>query len=325
MNAAVAPDSPVGRAARAWALAVQGGDFAPEQSERLRAWLDADPAHRPAYEQAEAVILLLVELQASPRSLPARRVTSRLRAPAFVAAGALLAAACVAVVVLGPATRYETRAGEVRHIGLRDGSRVTLGPASRMKAGGIGRSRRLALEQGEAFFNVAHQDGRAFVVRAGPTTVRVMGTRFDVHQVQDDTVRVAVEQGAVLVADARLKTSTGVTLRAGQQTVADGGRLVVSTLAEPGLAGAWRQGRLAYDDVDLSEVIADLNRYRGRSISVGSKAAGRLKVTAAFEVANIDQFVANLPRILPVHLQSDGRGGLVVNAVQGAPPASDGH
>ncbi len=63
VNEAVDPDSPIGQTARAWALAVVGEDFPPARSRLLGAWLDADPLHRRAYEEAEGVVMMLGGLQ----------------------------------------------------------------------------------------------------------------------------------------------------------------------------------------------------------------------------------------------------------------------
>ena len=315
VNEAVDPDSPIGQTARAWALAVVGEDFPPERSRLLGAWLDADPQHRRAYEQAEGVVLMLGGLSASPaverERLPVARPTARWRVPAMAAGGLL--AACLAIAVFAlPAPTYETQPGETRQIGLSDGSQVTLAPASRLKAASRWRPRALSLERGEAFFVVAHQDGQPFTVQAGDAMVRVIGTRFNVHHGADQDVRVEVEQGVVQVSDGG--QDRAVTLRAGQTAVADTRGLSVGVLARSDLAGGWRQGRLAYDDAPLAEVVADLNRYGQRPLTIDSAATGQLKVTAAFDVAQADRFVAELPRVLPVRLTSDGRGGRILVA-----------
>jgi transmembrane sensor len=321
VNEAVDPDSPTGQTARAWALAVVGEDFPPERSRQLGAWLDADPLHRRAYEQAEGVILMLGGLKASPiaravgrpvASQAARRAASW-RAPAMAAGGLLAAGLAMAVVAL-PAPAYETRPGQTRQIALSDGSQVTLAPASRLRAASRWRPRVLSLERGEAFFVVAHQNGRPFTVQAGDAMVRVIGTRFNVHHGADQDVRVEVEQGVVQVSDGPGGQGRAVTLRAGQTAVADGRGLTVGALARAEPAGGWRQGRLAYDDAPLAAVVADLNRYGQRPLTIDSAATGRLKVTAAFEVAQADRFVSELPRVLPVRLTSDGRGGRILVA-----------
>jgi transmembrane sensor len=315
VNEAVDPDSPIGQTARAWALAVVGEDFPPERSRLLGAWLDADPQHRRAYEQAEDVVLMLGALSTSPAAevagRPAAPQAGRWRIPAMAAGGLL--AACLAIAVFAlPAPTYETQSGETRQIALSDGSQVTLAPASRLKAASRWRPRALSLERGEAFFVVAHQDGHPFTVQAGDAMVRVIGTRFNVHHGAGQDVRVEVEQGVVQVSDGG--QDRAVTLRAGQTAVADARGLSVGVLARSDLAGGWRQGRLAYDDAPLAEVVADLNRYSQRPLTIDSAATGRLKVTAAFDVAQADRFVAELPRVLPVRLTSDGRGGRILVA-----------
>ena len=315
VNEAVDPDSPIGQTARAWVLAVAGEDFPPERSRLLGAWLDADPQHRRAYEQAEGVILMLGGLRAPPIAgaigRPAARPIARWRVPAMAAGGLLAACLAIAVVTL-PAPAYETRAGETRQIALSDGSQVTLAPASSLRAASRWRPRALSLERGEAFFVVAHQNGQPFTVQAGDAMVRVIGTRFNVHHGVDRGVRVEVEQGAVQVSDG--DQDRAVTLRAGQTALAGARGLAVGVLARSDQAGEWRQGRLAYDDAPLAEVVADLNRYSPRPLTIDSAATGRLKVTAAFDIAQADRFVAELPRVLPVRLASDGRGGRILAA-----------
>jgi transmembrane sensor len=314
VNEAVDPDSPIGQTARAWALAVVGEDFPPERSRQFGAWLDADPSHRRAYEQAEAVVLMLGGLRAPAAALPGRRAAPRWRVPVLAAGGGLLAA-CLALAVFAlPGSTYETRPGERRQIALADGSQITLAPASRLRAASRWRPRALSLERGEAFFVVAHQDNQPFTVQAGDALVRVVGTRFNVHRGAERDVRVEVEQGVVQVSEGPNGQDRAVTLRAGQMAIADARGVTVGVLAQPELAGGWRQGRLAYEDAPLAEVVADLNRYSPRPLRIGSVATGRLKVTAAFDVAQADRFVSELPRVLPVRLISDGRGGRVLVA-----------
>jgi transmembrane sensor len=241
VNETVDPDSPIGQTARAWAIAVVGEDFPPERSRQFGAWLDADPSHRRAYEQAETVVMMLGGLRAQAIVEPVRRPTPRWRVPAMTAAGGLLAA-CLALVVLAlPGPTYETRPGQSQQVALSDGSQVTLAPGSRLRAASRWRPRALALERGEAFFVVAHQpDSQPFTVQAADAVVRVVGTRFDVHRGADSAVRVEVEQGVVQVSNHPDGQGRTVTLRAGQTALADAHGL------DDGRAGAVEPGgRLA--------------------------------------------------------------------------------
>ena len=68
---------------------------------------------------------------------------------------------------------HQTRAGQIDTVRLADGSTVVLGPESRLALGeGFGRqSRELRLE-GQAFFEVVHDDARPFLVRTTTATLR---------------------------------------------------------------------------------------------------------------------------------------------------------
>ena len=314
MNETVDPDSPIGRTARAWALAVFDDDFPPSKADRLGAWLAEDPRHLAAYEHAEATLATLSRmdgLRALPRPAPKPAPRPRLVAPLLAAATALAACVVGAVFLALPSPAIESGVGQVRQVVLRDGSQVTLGPASRLRVTSRLDDRSLSLDRGEAFFVVARQDGRPFTVAAAGATVRVVGTRFDVRRGADGLVRVQVEQGVVKVAG-RVRPGAEAVLTAGQQALLGDAPTRISDLDTASEAGAWRAGRLSYVDAPLAEVVEDLNRYRQRPIRVASPAVGALKLTAAFEARQADSFLASLPTALPVRLVQDRQGQTVL-------------
>src|SRR5690606_15687601 len=100
-------------------------------------------------------------------------------------------------------TLYRTALGDLQEIPLADGSSATLGSDSRMRVSLSHGERRVDLLQGEAFFAVARDPGRPFVVHAGHRRVTVVGTRFDVRREGAD-LRVVVTRGLV-----RLETDDG--------------------------------------------------------------------------------------------------------------------
>jgi len=298
VNEAVDPDSVIGAQARAWALAVAGEDFPPERSAQFAAWLQADPRHLLAYERAEQTFVLLDQALTSARPAVRDKPTT----PWIWPAAALAASVVAAVILATPPGAIEAPLGETRQVSLSDGSQVILAPGSSLRPTWRLARRSYQLQRGEAFFEVRHDAARPFTVLAARTTVRVLGTRFDVHLGARDRVRVAVEQGLVEVAG-----KTTARLPAGQIALSDGSGVHVSALASSGEVAAWRQGRLAYAGTPLEDVVADLNRLGQTRVSVAPTAAG-LKVTAGFKTQQSDQFLSNLPRILPVEVVSRADG-----------------
>ena len=308
MNAAVDPDSPIGREARAWALAVSGEPFPPERSADLRRWLDADPAHARAYEEAEAVLLALSELQSlahPPLAAPRRAFLKR---PATWVGGLTALAACLAVAVfVAPPPPLTMESGaQVRQVALKDGSSAILAPGSRLARASRGNDRKYVLERGEAFFSVRKADGRRFQVEVGETEVEVLGTRFDARTSASGQVRVAVEEGRVAVYQGKARREVAK-LGAGDYLLVENGRVQGGRLPAPSEAAAWRAGRLAYADSPLGDVVADLVARGHGGLQVTPRAAV-LRITASFQLDQADHFIASLPEILPVSIRnSDGR------------------
>jgi transmembrane sensor len=224
---------------------------------------------------------------------------------------------------------YSTHVAELRDVSLPDGSVVTLGAKSRIRAQYSDDKRRVELLGGQAFFVVAHNASRPFYVVAGNVTVRVVGTKFDVSRGSNNTVRVAVLEGRVNVSRTGSENkahsperpvlsespavSTVTELGAGDsvRSLSQGGLRKNQELARQE-AGAWRTGQLAYTSARLADVIEDLNRYYGAGISLASDDLGDLQVTAAFQAARTTDFLQSLPRALPVAVEFRSNGAVLI-------------
>src|SRR5262249_54178038 len=116
---------------------------------------------------------------------------------------------------------------------------------------------------------------------------------------------VTVREGAVRVRDA-----TGIErlLRAGDQAVIEErpqfilARTTETHLASvaPASVASWTRGRLTYNDVRLSELIADLNRYYPPGIEIASDRARELRVTTSLKTDEIEGFLDELGQVVPV-------------------------
>jgi ferric-dicitrate binding protein FerR (iron transport regulator) len=96
------------------------------------------------------------------------------------------AAACVAVVV-GPrlfSARYGTALGEIRRVPLSDGSMAAINTDTALDVAMSPRLRHVKLDKGEAWFEVAKDARRPFVVESGPVRVRAVGTAFSVRRLE---------------------------------------------------------------------------------------------------------------------------------------------
>jgi transmembrane sensor len=204
-------------------------------------------------------------------------------------------------------TIVETRAGEDRDVTLADGSVVSVGARSMLWATLSRERREITLERGEAFFHVAKDPARPFIVRAGNTRVAAVGTAFNVRRAGKRIV-VAVAEGVVKV-DAQgaaqshpaREPARSARLSVGEQLSINGvdGSVDLQVVAPGGIA-AWREGLLQYRNEPLQSVIADVARYSARDIVIADAAAADLRVTGTVFTNDVESWIQGLEAALPV-------------------------
>ena len=196
---------------------------------------------------------------------------------------------------------------------LPDGSSVLLDALSRAEVRYFAVQRMVALEQGAAFFDVARNPERPFIVQAGGVRVTVLGTRFGVERTAGsggrERVTVQVESGRVRV-DSDVVGGQTYELGAGQGLRLEGAD-AIRTQAAPRDAAAWRHGELAFAESSLGEVLQRLSRYASFTLEATPEAA-RLPLSGRVRIAQAQAWVLALPRVLPVQVRSQADGGLLV-------------
>jgi len=288
---------------------------------RFEAWLGEHPQHREEFEVLQGLwtaadLVPAARLQALCETPPVRRARQpwvRYAVAASVVAVALGLGLFSGLHHPAPYTaEYSTALGERRHVALPDGSIIDMNSRSRLQVRFEKDQRGIELIEGEAMFSVEHDTSRPFVIDAGNGQVTVTGTRFDVRRDLTET-RVAVEQGTVKVQG---QSAEFVSLTAGLGTRIDAGGTVAPAYAvNPAELTAWRSGKLVFNNASLSEVAAEVSRYREKPLIVGSDKVGNLRLTSVFKSDNTDALLKALPSILPVAVRTldDGSQEIISN------------
>jgi transmembrane sensor len=81
--------------------------------------------------------------------------------------------------------------------------------------------------------------------------------------------------------------------------------------------GAWRSGRRTYVDVPLREIVADANRYSRRQISIADPSLDELRLSVSFRMANPQQMLGSIELALPVAVDRQPSGDIVLRAKAG--------
>lgn len=293
----------------AWFVRLHDEDATSADRAAHAQWLAADPRHRAKWAEVDQLWSGMEPLQGmkAPGVVPLPPLGSA-RQPVRRAAWRRYAAAAALVMMVGSASWMATQpglfadertaAGESRIVSLPDGSQVELATASALSVDFSDDVRRVVLHDGEAFFTVTHNPDRPFRVEAAGGSVTVLGTAFDVKNT-GDRVAVAVERGRVEVAGATgspVRLSPGETVQYGANGI-DAPRTVA-----PDMIGLWREGRLAFENAPLPQVLHDLERYRRGRIVVMGSGLDKLTVTGMFDARQTDAALDTIEKTLPVRL-----------------------
>lgn len=311
------------RQASDW-VARLAGAATEEDHAAFRRWRDADPRHAEAYDRIAAIWN-----QAGRLSRPAgggkrtAGASERPRAFGFALAASLAAVVLVSVLLLGSrglfgsASRQEpillaAAVGEIKEVGLPDGSRLTLDSGSRVEAVFSKAERRLTLREGRARFQVAHE-ARPFLVRAGSSEVVATGTLFDVSVIGGHTA-VVLLQGSVEVRAVGVRQARGSQvdrLTAGQKLI-----LVDSAPAQrqPATRGdaAWPQRMLEFDNTRLDEAVALANRYSKVQLKLGDDRIRNLRISGAFRPGDAAGLARSLAAAFDLHIARQPDGNLLL-------------
>jgi transmembrane sensor len=214
-----------------------------------------------------------------------------------------------------------TAHGEQRQMPLQDGSRLHVNTETRLILDFSGSERRAILDKGEAFFEVARDARRPFVVVVGNSEVRVLGTKFNVHK-NEHGVSVVVSEGRVAVQPNRKLAATTMpqSLIAGQKLLLDevSHQMTISTI-DAEMATAWRSGQLYFDAAPLEQVVMDVNRYSRKQFVIEGPALKGMRLSGNFRAGDIESVQFALRDAFAIQSQEQG-DKIVLRAAQAKTP-----
>lgn len=316
-----------------WFARQRGEHWTSADEAAFEAWLNTATAHRIAFVRLDAAWQHSARLRAlgagvSPGVIPERG--SWTFSPFFGQAGSgapqlcdptvtrrpsrIAALAASVLVILAGASGwflfakraevYSTAVGHTDTIPLRDGTRVTLNTDSRIRIALNETERRIEIDRGEAFFDVAKDQTRPFVVVAGAKRVIAIGTRFSVRRTHDDVVIVVTEGRVRLDAD-----GSGPETQLDAGTVAQTRKSAVwvqrHNVAEAEQILSWRRGYVTFRDASLEDAVAEFNRYSARKIRIHDPAINSIRIGGNFRTDDTEAFLWLLENRFPVQVRQE--------------------
>jgi transmembrane sensor len=315
--------------AAAWFARRRSGEWNANDEAGFSDWLHRDPANAAAWtryeqlwERLDAVrndpAVLAMREAALSRSQDSRSWRSRARLGGAIAASLVIVgiigwqlqdegrpsspAGLAPRSVEGPAVAASqvrdaaTRVGERSVLALADGSQITLNTSSAVHVDYSGPERRVTLLRGEAYFEVAKDRARPFIVSAASRRVIAVGTAFAVRM-QEHQLRVTLVEGRVRIVANPRTTAEGaaaapapVELEPGSALIADGDGAARVEQLNAKLATSWRTGRLVFENQPLGEVVAEMNRYSLQQLAIANPALAARRVSGVFDASGGTSF-----------------------------------
>lgn len=312
--------------AEGWLARMGRAEVSAQDQAAFLAWLEADDDRLALYEQAKAARASLEPLRAemAPDMARLRWPRRRSAAPRFIVAGGLAAAAIVAAMLLVPLLNgdiegrlYRSGPHEILDVTLADGSRVTLDAGSAVRVALADDARRVTLERGSAFFDVAHDAAHPFQVAVADRKVIVTGTRF-ATALRGGGGEVSLLDGHVAIGRRDVRApgalAGAVRLKPGQRASFAAGQAVHVRAADVDADTAWRDRRLVFRDAPLAEAVAAIGRYADRPVVLADPALGRLRVTAVLPLDGKGDLVERVDSLFPVAIEQAPDGRRLVKA-----------
>jgi transmembrane sensor len=229
-------------------------------------------------------------------------------AAAAIAAAVLAAVGLTSWYVASQGKSYRTEVGQIRSVPLEDGSHVTLDTGSRIEVAVGAGERRIGLIRGDAYFEVAKDPMRPFIVSVDRARVVAVGTQFFVER-NDHGLTVLVTEGKIRI---ERPAESPQEVAAGSEVRLDATELRIShpTDMEVEETLGWRNGYLLFRDTSLVEAVAKFNRYTLRKMLIEDPSIAGIRIGGHFRLDDVQGFLWLLKSGFPINV--DERGDRIV-------------
>lgn len=284
-----ATDDPLAEEAARWFLRIKENGGNARQQAEFTAWLSRSDRHRDEYARFQRLWGALEHVKPHRQK---RRQT--LAALLILGIGTLLGLQQNFAVD----TLKLTKTGEYAEARLADGSRIQLDGDTRIRVEHSLLQRRLVLEQGQVFIEVA-SGLRPFVVIAGDGETRDIGTRFNVRH-DGDRVSVSVAEGRVEISLPATKARQEI--GQGEEVSYRHGQFLGTQTVLPDSTEAWTKGRWHFDNVDLADVVAQINREHQRPVQLADPRLAAYRISGVFSASDRAGLLNALTSLYPLRL-----------------------
>lgn len=193
---------------------------------------------------------------------------------------------------------YNTNAGEVKSVQLKDGTKVTLNAVSSLRISKrFGERTREVTLNGEAYFEVEKDSLHPFIVKTDRATTKVLGTKFNFSAYERDTTMVTLDEGKVVVYDNKKGSGRNIIMNPHQRVALYGDTLVKKNIRESHHT-EWIYKKFVFNNESFARVIKKLERFYGCTIEVKKQSLYNKKYNGSHSDQTIGQLLDDIGFVL---------------------------
>lgn len=279
-----------------WLVRQSSGEMSKADREAFEHWHRGElngTAYRRALRLWDGLLPILTEHDARSEPIAQSRPVPRRTAPFWMPLAASIA-------LLAGGTQYYLTTGRYDQVSgtreqgavarLADGSTIKLAPGTAFDVDLKADRRTVRLARGEAYFDVAHDASRPFIVETGHGRVQVLGTAFAVRKDDDDAATVTVTRGRVSVTNGQRQRVLTPDQSVRYGSAFFGPMVPVDASQEV----AWTRGSLILENRKLGDVVDAVNRYSNMHLVLANKTAAQHKVNVVVDLQRLDGWLSVL-------------------------------
>jgi transmembrane sensor len=294
-----------------------------EEKRLFNAWLDESEQNRLYYQQSSVIWERIASVhdktvfnETAAKEKIRLKIQQMKPGARIITKRSVISVAASIVLLIGFATAllYFSKPGghnylaytssdKIREIVLPDSSHVWLNLNSTLYASKtFSSSQRKVILEGEAYFEVKHDESKPFKVKAGNTIIKVLGTSFDVKtEKENNNVSVVVNSGKVAFYKTNsLHDNYILTQGTKGQFIASDLKIIVSGNKNQNYL-SWKTGILSFYDTPLSEVCSILGDHYDKKI-IANSIDSELVLTGSFKNEELAEIVKTIELTLDVEL-----------------------
>ncbi|MBK7028417.1 MAG: FecR domain-containing protein [Bacteroidales bacterium] len=195
----------------------------------------------------------------------------------------------------------------IREVTLPDGSVISLNQGSTLEYPKTFRNKRTVRLEGEAYFKVAHDAGKPFIVKGNESNVEVLGTQFNVKtRNQQGNLEVVLTSGKVSLYTNSSPSKKMILSPGDQAEVSPVKNSIIRQLNTDMNYLAWKTRKISFDDTRMDQVIATLKSVYGVELQFTDPGLAECTVTASFDQQPLTSVLKVITSTLDLKVQQKG-------------------